>query len=330
MRTVASSGLIAGIVATVVVVVLTACSGSTQPVTVSGCAPAKPGAASNAVTVTGKAGTKPKVTLSAPIATAKKTQRTVITQGKGKVAAPGTLVHVDYSMYNGTTGKELTTTGFDGRTVPFTLDETKFLPGIVATLQCSTVGSRVVGVIPPGDAFHTAGSTALGIGAKDEIVFIADVVKVDPPPAPVLTAPRGAKQQPVAGFPTVKFDSKGIPSIAVPAGAAPKQLQVEVLIKGDGATVGSNANVIVNNQVVLWRTGKVVPGNDTWTAGKTAVYNTGQYFAGFKKAVEGQTVGSRILFVVPPSLLYGTQGNAKAGIQGTDNLVFLVDILGIG
>lgn len=325
MRVLASSVIVVALVAA-----LTACTSSKPPVAVSGCAAAKPGAVSNAVQVTGKAGVKPAVKLSTPIATAKKTQRTVVTQGTGKVAKPGTLVHVDYSMYNGTTGKELTSTGFDGRTVPFTLDESKFLPGIVATLECSTVGSRVVGVIPPADAFQTTGSTALGIGANDEIVFVADIVKVDPAPAPALTAPKGAAVPPQAGFPTVKVNSKGVPSVTIPAGNAPQGLKVEVLIKGEGASIGSNANVIVNNQVVFWRTGKVIPGNDTWAAGKTAVYNTGQYFEGFKQAVEGQTVGSRILFVVPPSLLYGDKGNTKAGIRGTDDLVFLVDILGIG
>ncbi|MDQ1571031.1 MAG: hypothetical protein QOF79_1705 [Actinomycetota bacterium] len=318
------------VVVAVLVATLTACSATAPPITVAGCAPAKPGAVSNAVKVTGKFGKTPTVVLSTPLGTAKNTQRTVITQGTGKVAKQGTQVHVDYSMYNGTTGKELTTTGFEGRTVPFTLDESKFLPGLVETLQCSTVGSRVVGIIPPADAFHSTGSSALGIGAKDEIVFVADVVKVDPAPKPALAGPSGTPQTLVDGFPTVKVTAKGVPRVAIPAVKPPSELKVEVLIKGNGEKVGSNANVIVNDQVILWRTGKVVPGNDTWAAGKTAVYNTGQYFEGFKQAVEGQTVGSRILFIVPPALLYGSKGNAKAGIKGTDNLVFLVDILGIG
>jgi peptidylprolyl isomerase len=33
--------------------------------------------------------------------------------------------------------------------------------------------------------------------------------------------------------------------------------------------------------------------------------------------------------VIPPALGYGTSGNSQAGILGTDDLVFLVDILGI-
>jgi peptidylprolyl isomerase len=319
------------VVAATLAVALAGCTASApRPVAPAGCAAVKAGAVSNAVKVTGALGRTPTVQLSTPIATAPKTQRTVIHQGAGTVAKPGTLVHVEYAMYNGTTGKELTSTGFDGRTIPFTLDETKYLPGLVRTLQCSTVGSRVVGVIPPADAFHAAGSVALGIGAKDEIVFVADVTKVDPAPKAALAAPSGIPQEPIAGFPTVTTDAKGTPTVRVPTTVQPDKYMLEVLVKGSGSVVPVGSNVIVNDQVILWRTGKVLPGNDTWAAGRTAIFNTGQYFVGFKKAVEGQTVGSRIVFVVPPSLLYGVKGNAKAGVLGTDDLVFLVDILGIG
>ena len=48
---------------------------------------------------------------------------------------------------------------------------------------------------------------------------------------------------------------------------------------------------------------------------------------GFAQALEGQTVGSQILAVIPPELGYGEAGNEGAGIKGTDTLVFVVDIL---
>jgi peptidylprolyl isomerase len=43
--------------------------------------------------------------------------------------------------------------------------------------------------------------------------------------------------------------------------------------------------------------------------------------------VVGQTVGSRVLLVVPPADGYGAAGSASVGIDGTDTLVFVVDIL---
>jgi peptidylprolyl isomerase len=41
----------------------------------------------------------------------------------------------------------------------------------------------------------------------------------------------------------------------------------------------------------------------------------------------GQTVGSRVLLVVPPADAYGSAGKPEAGIGSTDTLVFVVDIL---
>jgi peptidylprolyl isomerase len=41
----------------------------------------------------------------------------------------------------------------------------------------------------------------------------------------------------------------------------------------------------------------------------------------------GQTVGSRVLLVIPPADGYGSAGAPQADINGTDTLVFVVDIL---
>ena len=48
---------------------------------------------------------------------------------------------------------------------------------------------------------------------------------------------------------------------------------------------------------------------------------------GWDKGLVGQTVGSRVLLVIPPSDAYGSAGQSQAGIKGTDTLVFVVDII---
>ena len=53
----------------------------------------------------------------------------------------------------------------------------------------------------------------------------------------------------------------------------------------------------------------------------------GQVIKGWDTGLVGQTVGSRVLLVVPPADGYGSAGSAQAGINGTDTLVFVVDIL---
>ena len=50
---------------------------------------------------------------------------------------------------------------------------------------------------------------------------------------------------------------------------------------------------------------------------------------GFTKAIEGQNVGSRILVAIPPVDGYGSAGSPQAGIQGTDTLVFTIDIIDV-
>jgi peptidylprolyl isomerase len=321
---------IATIVATTAVLaaVAAALTGCTSSSTVAGCATTASGSVSNGITVSSNFGKTPTVKLKTPVGTVKTTQRTVIKAGSGAVAAKNKSVTADFVIYNGTTGKELTSTGFDGKTVPFTMDTAKYLPGLVKTLECSRVGSRVVGVIPPADAFKATGSTDLGVGAKDEIVFVADVVSVKAASPAALKTATGTTVAPKAGFPAVVF-TKGLPTVSIPSTTQPSAFEEELLIKGKGAKVGSDANVVVNYQLVLWRTGKVVSGNDTYASGQPATFNTGQVVAGFKQALEGQTVGSRVLVVIPPKLGYGTTGSASAGITGTDDLVFVVDILGI-
>jgi peptidylprolyl isomerase len=53
----------------------------------------------------------------------------------------------------------------------------------------------------------------------------------------------------------------------------------------------------------------------------------GQVIPGWDEKLVGQTVGSRVLLVLPPEKGYGANGNPQAGIQGTDTLVFVVDIV---
>ncbi len=48
---------------------------------------------------------------------------------------------------------------------------------------------------------------------------------------------------------------------------------------------------------------------------------------GWDTGLVGQTVGSRVLLVVPPAQGYGEAGNPPT-IAGDDTLVFVVDILG--
>ncbi len=302
---------------------------SATPPKPTGCAVVKAGAVSRAVSVSGPYGKDPQVSASFPLSATKTTQRSVVIAGSGAVVKRGDRVALDFEMYNATSGKVLTSTRFEGQPITFALTtQSKVLAGIIDTVSCTRVGSRVVGVIPPSAGFGAAGSSKLGVGKKDSLVLIADVVSIQPAlPAPLAT-PSGIAQSPLPGFPTVTVDKKGVPTVSVPPEPAPTKYEAETLIQGTGDRVKTDTNVVVDYQALNWRTGKIVDGRDTWATGHTAVFNTGVSIPGFARAVEGQPVGSRVLVVLPPSLGYGTNGQPSLGVKGTDDLVFLIDILG--
>lgn len=294
------------------------------------CTPTASGSASEGVTVSGDFGTKPEVTIDFPTDVAE-TQRSVAIEGDGDtVAVEAATANVQFSLYSGATGDELSSTTYDeaGLTA-FPVDAEQFLVGIVKTIECSTAGSRVVGVIPPEESFaDDAAREQLGVGADDDIVFVVDVISVDPPAAPALPRADGEDQPAEDGFPTVKLDDDGRPTITIPDTDPPTELAVAVLKQGDGDTIEENSDVVVHYVGMNWTTGEIF--DESWARGAPSTFNTGQVVPGFKTALEGQKVGSQIIAVLPPSEGYGEAGNSGAGISGTDTIVFVVDILGIG
>ena len=85
--------------------------------------------------------------------------------------------------------------------------------------------------------------------------------------------------------------------------------------------------LVVNYVGETWDDGKVF--DSSFDRGAPAAFQigVGQVVKGWDAALVGQTVGSRVVMALPPELGYGTEGNADAGISGTDTLVFVVDII---
>jgi peptidylprolyl isomerase len=299
---------------------LAACSSPAQ--VHADCVPAAPGAASEAVKVSGAIGAKPTVEFTAPL-TAKTTQRSVAIAGKNTKLYAGTNdeVSLDFSLYNGTTGDLLTATDYtDGNQAQFNVNEGVYLVGLIKTIACSTVGSRVIGVIPPSEAFGSTGSTDLGVTADQSLVFVADIVSVTPGVA------TGVPQDPTPGMPKVKLDKNGAPTITIPDSEPPTDLQIALLKKGDGTVVAEGDTVKLQYVGVDWQTKAVF--DQSWDSKGPVSLTTGGVVPGFGQALIGQAVGSQVLVVIPPALGYGSAGNSDAKIGGTDTIVFVIDILG--
>jgi peptidylprolyl isomerase len=301
---------------------LAACTTSAPDATDPNCEPVASGAVSEAVKVTGEFGAKPTITFTAPTEV-EETQRTVVIAGDGDTAVAGDTVNVNFSLLNGTTGDEITATEFGSEpTTSFPLDAEQFLVGIVDTITCSTVGSRVVGVIPAADAFGADGSADLGVEPDQALVFVVDVVSIDPPVVPPLSRADGEDQPATEGFPTVVLDADGRPTVTIPDTAPPTELKIAVLKQGDGAEVQDGDDVVVHYVGMNWAS-KVIF-DESWARGEPAQFNTAQVIPGFTAALVGQKVGSQVIVIVPPDQGYG---EGTGDTNGT--IVFVIDILGI-
>lgn len=295
--------------------------------TLTGCAPqgtncTADGSAAQSVKVSTELGSEPTVTVPSPL-TVDTTQRHVVTAGSGDVVDTGETVKMHFALYNGTTGEYIEASNYlaDGETAfPVDTATTQFV-GIAKTLNCTTVGSRVVGVIPNSEAFADQAETA-GLGADDVIVFIADVMSIVPA---ALAEATGEVVDPVEGFPAVTV-ADGKVTVDIDTSSVPAEYALETLIKGEGDVVADGATVVVNYHGVNMNSGVVF--DSSFDRGTPATFNVNQVIQGFHDAIVGQPIGSRVVVIIPSDLGYGEEGSGDS-IQGGDTLLFVIDILGI-
>lgn len=283
------------------------------------CTPlASSGSVVDSVKVEGSFGEIPTATFPTPLK-ATKTERKILLEGDGAPALPGGAVAVDFTLYNGETGELIGQTSYDGSDLQTTtLSENTLVSGLIATLQCANAGSQIVSVIAPSDLLDPNGNTIGDLGENTSIVVIADLVSTS------LARASGKSQPSPDGMPTVVLDANGVPGITVPKTAPPTKLETAVLIKGDGPVVSAGASVTVHYTGVLWSDGTVF--DSSWSRNTPATFSLDGVVPGFAQAIEGQTVGSQILAVIPPELAYGDQDNGT--IPPGSTLVFVIDILG--
>jgi peptidylprolyl isomerase len=284
-----------------------------------------------AVMATGPFGKAPTVTIPKAKAGSSLTVKTLVT-GSGAALTSSDAFLGNYVVYawDGTTHTLKGSTYSSGETP--TLFSTPLLPGLSSALTGKTVGSRVLAVIPPKDGFGTAGNSEAGITGTTTLVFVIDVLRAYPgtEAASGSTVAHGGGDLPTVTEPAT---SGSAPTVTMPAKSVkvPTSLQVQTLIKGSGAKVAAGDYVIAQYVGYIWRTGKTF--DSSWSRktpfGFQIGANPSQVITGWDTGLQGQTVGSRVLLVIPPKDGYGTTGASSAGITATDTLVFVVDILDV-
>jgi FKBP-type peptidyl-prolyl cis-trans isomerase len=285
--------------------------------------------ANAAVTASGAFNKTPTVTIPAKAPTARLAFRTTI-KGTGAALASGdsTLANVAVYKWTGTKHSLLANTFTSGpQLIPAGLG----LPGLATALKDSTLGSRVVAVLPPQYAYGAAGNSSLGVTGKDTMVWVIDLLQQF---APTASATGTQVSHGGGALPTVEARTGSAPAVTIPKGSPSSKLSVTTLIRGTGPKLENGDTVVAQYVGVNWRTGKVFSQSwpsSTQPAGAPFSFQLGgQVIPGWNDGLPGATVGSRVMLVVPPALGYGPQGGQpSAGIKKTDSLVFVIDILGV-
>jgi FKBP-type peptidyl-prolyl cis-trans isomerase len=303
--------------------VIAGCGSSKPSASSSSSAAANNSSANASVTVAGAFGATPVVKIPKLHADNKLTVKTVI-PGTGATVTKSDAMAANFVLYfwSGTSNTLKANTFTQNPTV---IGGT-MLPGLETALIGQKVGSRVLAVIPPADGYGTSGNSQLGITGSTTLVFVIDVIK-----SYTDTASASGTQVSNGGgtLPTVTAHAGSAPTITIPANNPPSALVTKTLIKGSGPKVAKGQFVIAQYTGYIWRTKKVF--DSSWTSGSPFGFvigaNPEQVIPGWDTGLTGQTVGSRVMLVIPPKDAYGSAGQSQAGITGKDTLVFVVDII---
>jgi FKBP-type peptidyl-prolyl cis-trans isomerase len=291
----------------------------------AGCGGSSSSSGNPAVTVSGAFGQNPSIKIPAEKAGSGLTVKTLI-HGSGPVLGKTDSFVGNYAIYIWSgTAHRLAQSSFTAHRP--TLFAGRLLPGLETALIGQKMGSRVLAVIPPKQGFGKSGNPQAGVKGSDTLVFVVDMIKDFKANA---SATGTTESSGGRGLPTVTAAAGAAPTIKMPSGKPPATLVTKTLVKGTGPAVTKGQLVVVQYVGAIWSTGKVF--DASWNRhqpfGFTIGSNPSQVIAGWDKGLVGQTVGSRVMLVIPPADGYGKSGSPQAGIKGTDTLVFVVDILG--
>lgn len=272
------------------------------------------------VDVSGSGSGEPTVEVRTPFHV-RETATKVLERGDGAaIVADDQLLALDITISGGGTGEQLIATPYSGDlSRVFALSEwTQGFPGLADALQCATEGSRLVVGLAPDDLADGA-AQSLGLADDESAVAVVDVRKV------YLARADGADQFTEShGLPTVVRAPDGRQGVIVPEATPPQDVVVQVIQRGEGAELTKDDTARAHFTGVVWETGEVF--DTTWDEQAREVSEQ-TLPAAVLDALQGQTVGSQVLVVVPPSEGFGDE--QQGPIPGGSTLVYVVDLLGI-
>ena len=266
----------------------------------------------------------PTISLEEQSVSVEETEVKTLEEGKGAPVAKDDIVTMDVALFNGKDGKPIEgTETYTAEPLALDMGNEELFAGLRNGVLGQKVGSSAVAVLPPKEMFGESGNEQFGVGATDSIVMVYDLKSV------MLKEAKGKEVKPKGDLPTVEYRSDQPAKITMPKGKAPKDTVVEPLIEGEGEKIEKGDTAYVTYTGALWKDGKVFDSSKNDGRRPFAFpVGSGQVIKAWDKAVEGSSVGDRLLLVVPPKDGYGDQGSPDGTIKKNDTIVFVVDILG--
>lgn len=220
-------------------------------------------------------------------------QRTVISTGDGDSIEKGDLVITDYAGFI-FDGAEFGTSFDENVPVAFNQGAGHVVPGWEKTLEGLKEGSRVVISVPSNEGYGEEGSSAVGIGADDTLVFVVDILAVLDPDASG-QADAEVADAPPAGV-NVSGDLGGAATLSVEEGAAiPSADSFTLLAKGTGEPLVAGT-AVVQFASSTWDASEK---DNTWENSGPQPITVGDTHTILDSLI-GVPIGSRVVMVMAP------------------------------
>lgn len=273
------------------------------------------------ITITGDVGKEPEVEWDGELKV-DKTATEVVTEGDGEKVAEGDQVSAHIWIGNGTTQEKAYST-YDQKQPESVQASNDLSPVFKDAIIDRTIGSRIAVTATAADAFGEAGNAQMGIGNKDTVLLIVDLMDKQV----VLDGPEGKEQPAPSWAPGLITEGDKVTGLDFSKAPEPdRKLQSATLIQGEGDVVKKGQTITVNYLGQVY--GGKKPFDESYSSAPASfAIGVGQVVSGWDKTLVGAKVGSRMIIALPPAWGYGKDGNPDAGIKGTDTLYFVVDIL---
>jgi peptidylprolyl isomerase len=275
--------------------------------------------------VSGAFGSEPKVTVK-PAVKVTKPETEVVSAGTGSPVRAGKKAMFDIYLAKGD-GTKLFSSVDQGTPSQYSMTKNEFFKVLIDGLVGKPQGSRVAIAATVKDVWGAAGPPQLKLKTSDTVLFVLDVLSVEP--TDVLSGPRGTAVKPPANAPTVLQSGGKVTGIDFSKAPKkpPTKLKVITLVKGEGPRAKAGHLVTFNYYGAVY--GRKKPFDSSFSRGAPTPFGVGVHglIAAWDKVIPGLRQGTRVLIITPPKDAYGAR--AQSGIPKNSTLTFVVDVLGV-